>query len=310
MAVVNENNNRNSVVKYNGSNVAGGTGTGSTSSGIADVFNSVMTSPAVVAQLEKQAPMIRQFSSASSALPEPNPIIAPASVSAPVSAPDGSVNQDSGEGYNGGALATAAPSYATLGDYNNAHKVTSFANSPFGLSLAAAIPGGGLLWNAANEYGSKVNKGYSNAVNDKEGGNINDSFTPSPAQTASMNTDYNDYGTDYGGSSNGDSGGGCFITTAACEVMGLPDGCDELQTLRQFRDDYMMKTHEGRALVDQYYAEAPSIIDAIDDNETYERFFNVYIKPAVKLIKRGEYVTAERIYTQLFNHAKFCAGEL
>lgn len=46
--------------------------------------------------------------------------------------------------------------------------------------------------------------------------------------------------------------GGCFLTTACCEFMNLPDDCEELQTMRKFRDDYLSKTEEGKNLIKFY----------------------------------------------------------
>lgn len=59
------------------------------------------------------------------------------------------------------------------------------------------------------------------------------------------------------------SGGGCFLTTACCQHRGLPDDCYELTTLRNFRDTHLMKTEEGRSLVEEYYKIAPAIVDGI-----------------------------------------------
>ena len=53
---------------------------------------------------------------------------------------------------------------------------------------------------------------------------------------------------------------GCFLTTAACQHKGLPDDCRELQVLRRFRDEVLLSTSEGRALVGHYYRVAPAIV--------------------------------------------------
>lgn len=53
--------------------------------------------------------------------------------------------------------------------------------------------------------------------------------------------------------------GDCFLTTACCGVVGLPDDCWELATLRRFRDGWMMRFAEGRAEVERYYREAPAV---------------------------------------------------
>lgn len=90
----------------------------------------------------------------------------------------------------------------------------------------------------------------------------------------------------------GSSSGGCFLTTACVEHKQLADDCDELQTLRSLRDDYMRKTGEGQWLIQQYIAFAPGIVYAIDQcenkGEIYEYMYHNMISPAVQLVKQGE----------------------
>lgn len=55
----------------------------------------------------------------------------------------------------------------------------------------------------------------------------------------------------------------CFIATAA---YGTPLH-DDIDTLRDFRDRYMMSNHFGRAFVEIYYSMSPPIANAIRANE-------------------------------------------
>jgi hypothetical protein len=55
----------------------------------------------------------------------------------------------------------------------------------------------------------------------------------------------------------------CFLTTAACEVVGLPDDCWELRTLRRFRDRAMPRLPSGAEDIARYYREAPAIVAAL-----------------------------------------------
>jgi hypothetical protein len=59
------------------------------------------------------------------------------------------------------------------------------------------------------------------------------------------------------------SAGGCYITSAVCESLGLPDDCHTLKTLRAFRDTFLMRTNVGRAFVAEYYATAPALVAKI-----------------------------------------------
>ncbi|MEM8722550.1 MAG: CFI-box-CTERM domain-containing protein [Cyanobacteria bacterium P01_G01_bin.39] len=67
---------------------------------------------------------------------------------------------------------------------------------------------------------------------------------------------------------------GCFLTTACVKHTGLPDDCFELQILRNFRDDYLASTAEGQALIEQYYKEAPIIVDFINSDQQRELILN------------------------------------
>ncbi len=54
--------------------------------------------------------------------------------------------------------------------------------------------------------------------------------------------------------------GGCFITTACCEALGLDDDCFELRALRRYRDDVLAKQPGDTGDIAAYYALAPLIL--------------------------------------------------
>jgi hypothetical protein len=92
----------------------------------------------------------------------------------------------------------------------------------------------------------------------------------------------------------------CFITTAACEVLGMADDCDELQTLRGFRDGWLVTLPDGPQLVQMYYACAPFVVAAMAEREDkvaiYTALMSEYIRPAVECVKAGENVMAFDLY--------------
>ena len=57
---------------------------------------------------------------------------------------------------------------------------------------------------------------------------------------------------------------GCFLTTACVQFGGLSDNCHELMVLRGFRDRYVSHLPGGASLMSEYYATAPTIVQAID----------------------------------------------
>ena len=89
--------------------------------------------------------------------------------------------------------------------------------------------------------------------------------------------------------------GGCFITTAACEYKGLPDDCHALEVLRRFRDEYLMATDEGRALVEHYYKVAPPIAVRLSGKPELEGVWGTVLR-CVEAIERGQYEEAVRLY--------------
>lgn len=113
---------------------------------------------------------------------------------------------------------------------------------------------------------------------------------------------------DYGGSNAGNrsesqstgSGGGCFITSAAVDVMGEKDKGDTLETLRWFRDNVMRKHPVWSKDVDTYYQIAPQIVSALDgDKGVYKQIYDKRLKPAVSAVKAGKYPEAYSIYKSM-----------
>ncbi len=99
------------------------------------------------------------------------------------------------------------------------------------------------------------------------------------------------------------AGGGCYITTAVCETFGLPDDCYTLQTLRQFRDDFLIRSNVGRAFVAEYYASAPALVEKIrsrvDAREYFRRLHLRFIMPALLAIEHGKPALAFKHYRHM-----------
>lgn len=104
----------------------------------------------------------------------------------------------------------------------------------------------------------------------------------------------------------------CFITTAVCKYFNKPDDCYELTTLRKFRDTWLAMQPDGKDLVEEYYAIAPGIVNAIDESpekdKIYMHIWNDYIEPCIKLIKLGANDTCKTLYVDMVNELKdkFC----
>lgn len=103
------------------------------------------------------------------------------------------------------------------------------------------------------------------------------------------------------GDGGSDNNSKCFLTTACTQYFGLPDDCEELTTLRMFRDEYMIKSEEGRQMVQRYYEIAPGIVRAIQmlpDCQALNVWTSIYqdIRLCVDAVNKGEPTLAMRTY--------------
>lgn len=87
-----------------------------------------------------------------------------------------------------------------------------------------------------------------------------------------------------------DYSGGCFLTTACVEARHLPDNCEELETLRRFRDTWLQENHPCD--VPYYYAVAPRIVATInarkDSADVWNKLYNELVMPCLKMIQLGD----------------------
>ena len=106
------------------------------------------------------------------------------------------------------------------------------------------------------------------------------------------------------------SGGGCYLTTCMCYILGYKDHCKTLDSLRNFRDSYMKNKEELQPLLEDYDTVGPLICEKMleDDNKTRTAHIMLaeYITPAINCIENNEYETAIEIYktmtTDLMEH--------
>ena len=74
-------------------------------------------------------------------------------------------------------------------------------------------------------------------------------------------------------------GGGCFIATAAYSTP----MAEEIQILREFRDDYLLANPLGQALVDLYYRVSPPIAEFITEHPSLKPIVRAGLLPAVAM---------------------------
>lgn len=96
--------------------------------------------------------------------------------------------------------------------------------------------------------------------------------------------------------------GGCFITTATCEILGLDDGCFELAALRRYRDQVLAKRPGGAADIARYYELAPLILARMPEATRRARLLLLYarfILPAALAAHLGFNTLAYRLYRRM-----------
>lgn len=102
------------------------------------------------------------------------------------------------------------------------------------------------------------------------------------------------------------SGGMCFITTAVCQYFQLADDCEELQTLRRFRDEYMLPNPDLAPFVAEYYSLAPTVDTALanhpDKDAIYANIFYM-IKAAVLAAKNSDNELCVSLYCAVIQYA-------
>ena len=101
---------------------------------------------------------------------------------------------------------------------------------------------------------------------------------------------------------------GCFISTAICEIIGKDDDCDELQTLRGFRDNVLCKEPSLKAMVDEYYLISPPLADALrkmsNKHEIAEELFENHIDIILKQINQNKISETVSSYQEMISHLK------
>ena len=98
----------------------------------------------------------------------------------------------------------------------------------------------------------------------------------------------------------------CYISTACIRSQGLPDTCYELETLRWYRDNILIKTTTGQKDVAEYYELAPKIVAAIEASpsakDLYLEIYENMIVPCVNYIEGKEYLAAYELYKKTTNN--------
>lgn len=160
---------------------------------------------------------------------------------------------------------------------------------------------------ARDEYGHYVNdKGVEIKGSTSSSGKAKiDIYDSCPAENENHGSIHINYDEDRGKGTITDTTDGdkettdisCFLTTACMKHMleNFDDNCEELITLRWFRDHFVSKED-----IDYYYKVAPIIIEAInsieDNASIYNYIYQNVVSVCVEAIKKGNYEFAYHRY--------------
>jgi len=98
--------------------------------------------------------------------------------------------------------------------------------------------------------------------------------------------------------------GGCFITSACCEMLGLDDDCFELRALRRYRDQVLAALPGGDTEIARYYALAPLILARLPEEMREARLILLYARfvlPAALAAHVGLDALAYRLYRSMLD---------
>ena len=158
--------------------------------------------------------------------------------------------------------------------------LTSGATVMVTMELALAVPIGTQYWKYGPTPANSTDHWYQLPMGDDDGDNVI-TITLVDGDLGDDDLTANGVIVDQGGPGNLPAAPveGCFIATAA---YGTPMA-EEIQIMRQFRDEYLVTNPLGQALVDLYYRFSPPIAGFITDHPSLKPIVRAGLAPAVAM---------------------------
>ena len=157
-------------------------------------------------------------------------------------------------------------------------------------------------WN--NSVSNWTNSGWNNSVS----GWVNSGWNNSVSGWVNSGWSNSASGWTNSGWSNSGDGGGCYITTATVEHIGLADDCEELNMLRMYRDKLVEDDPEFKEVVLEYYKIAPQIVEKIssspDKDDALNGIYLDMVLPVFNLLRNGQVEEAKEHYIKAYNDLK------
>ena len=116
----------------------------------------------------------------------------------------------------------------------------------------------------------------------------------------------------YNGGNKNNNGGyrpsGCYITTIVVDILGYEDNCEVLQTLRNWRENYLKTKIEHLPILFEYDIVGPLIAKYISlEKNKYQLCLGLmkyFLIPCVNLIKENKLEEAVEVYKNMVLHLK------
>ena len=108
------------------------------------------------------------------------------------------------------------------------------------------------------------------------------------------------------------SGGGCYLTTILCNILGMSDNNIYLETMRNFRKNILQKDEKYKTLLAEYDIVGPAIAEALANDPLKEAIAKIYLNnfiiPITEFINNKENERAVDKYYQMTNNLKTFYG--
>lgn len=94
----------------------------------------------------------------------------------------------------------------------------------------------------------------------------------------------------------------CFLTTACVRYYGLADNGYELNTLRRYRDQFLLSSQAGKVLVQEYYDLSPALVKKIERDhhkKTVYAYIYEQVQCACQKIEANHFRVAQKVYTDM-----------
>ena len=105
-----------------------------------------------------------------------------------------------------------------------------------------------------------------------------------------------------------EDGGGCYLTTIVCNILGYADNGNILNTLRQFRDNVMRNNNAYQYLLNEYDVVGPKIAACIEHDAAKQELALLmkerYILPVYEYLQQKNYAAAVSQYKEMVLYLK------